>query len=193
MQIAALHDATQCFFFAPMAPSMSSADDQRHRSLPIAYGETFALANDGNAIMTMRFPGSGSTYPVAFATARRVFDVILTPESDRFWHSLDRSKIQSGTGVGDTDMRPLGYAASTQTAAVINRAGTRLYTADSSMGGVLRPYDITAPASGAGAPSSRERSGSRSSRLRRNQESPPPGGLSLLALRVCSDVPTDER
>jgi hypothetical protein len=168
------------------------------RNLSIAYGETFALANDGNAVLTMRVPGSGSTPPVVFATARRVFDVILTPESDRFWHSgapgdgsfvalqtfggfghlkysasngtlvrlasptlttgfeaplsadLTGSKIQTGTGVGDSGMRPLGYAASTQVAAVVNREGTRLYTADPSMGGMLRTYDITTPASGTG-------------------------------------------
>jgi hypothetical protein len=50
----------------------------------IVYGESFALANDGNAIVQTRLSGSGTTYPLVFATSRRTFAFLLAERDSMF-------------------------------------------------------------------------------------------------------------
>lgn len=73
----------------------------------VQYGQTFALANDGNAILTMKFPGSGATNPVLFGTARREYEVLLPT-----WNYWGAAASGDGSVVYLT-MKGVSYDAST--------------------------------------------------------------------------------
>jgi hypothetical protein len=173
-----------------LLPPLSSMDEidpltlATLNSTPLNDGNTyafsFALANDGNAIVATAPRGSGSTQPYLYSVPTRQFvplpilasfntlasgDGAFTqflnsgyeylpasgtigtvsnnvdtsfgePSSD-----LTGSKFQSGTGVFGANFAPFGYAPGNQTAAVINPAGTRLYTLDTAA--IMHTYDLT--------------------------------------------------